>query len=113
MAQKKVIPRRGLRRRVDSDDRWSCGKNADGGRGQPDLRRHAGGQHARRKAADGHGVSAPAALRLGGAPEIKRVDDLLGKKVAVADRGSVTFMVARAILHGHGLCAGINLRVGA
>jgi ABC-type nitrate/sulfonate/bicarbonate transport system substrate-binding protein len=37
------------------------------------------------------------------APEIKRVEDLHGKKVAVADRGSVTFMVARAILHGHGL----------
>lgn len=37
------------------------------------------------------------------APEIKRVEDLRGKKVAVADRGSVTFMVARAILHGHGL----------
>ena len=36
-------------------------------------------------------------------PEIKRVEDLRGKKVAVADRGSVTFMVARAILHGHGL----------
>ena len=33
------------------------------------------------------------------APEIKRVEDLRGKKVAVADRGSVTFMVARAILH--------------
>jgi ABC-type nitrate/sulfonate/bicarbonate transport system substrate-binding protein len=37
------------------------------------------------------------------APEIKRVEDLRGKKVAVADRGSVTFMVARAMLHGHGL----------
>ena len=37
------------------------------------------------------------------APEIKRVEDLRGKKVAVADRGSVTFMVARAILHAHGL----------
>ncbi len=37
------------------------------------------------------------------APEIKRVEDLRGKKIAVADRGSVTFMVARAILHGHGL----------
>jgi len=37
------------------------------------------------------------------ASEIKRVEDLRGKKVAVADRGSVTFMVARAILLGHGL----------
>ena len=37
------------------------------------------------------------------APEIKRVEELRGKKVAVADRGSVTFMVARAMLHGHGL----------
>jgi ABC-type nitrate/sulfonate/bicarbonate transport system substrate-binding protein len=37
------------------------------------------------------------------APEIKRVEDLRGKKVAVADRGSVTFMVARLILQGHGL----------
>src|SRR5215831_6937910 len=37
------------------------------------------------------------------APEIKRVEDLRGKKVAVADRGSVTFMVARAILQAHGL----------
>lgn len=37
------------------------------------------------------------------APEIKRVEDLRGKKVAVADRGSVTFMVARSILQGHGL----------
>jgi ABC-type nitrate/sulfonate/bicarbonate transport system substrate-binding protein len=37
------------------------------------------------------------------APEIKRVEDLRGKKVGVADRGSVTFMVARAILLGHGL----------
>ena len=36
-------------------------------------------------------------------PEIKRVEDLRGKKVAVADRGSVTFMVARSILQGHGL----------
>lgn len=37
------------------------------------------------------------------APEIKRVEDLRGKKVAVADRGSVTFFVARSILQGHGL----------
>ena len=37
------------------------------------------------------------------APEIKRVEDLRGKKVAVADRGSVTFMVARSILQSHGL----------
>jgi len=37
------------------------------------------------------------------APESKRVEDLRGKKVAVADRGSVTFMVARSILQGHGL----------
>lgn len=37
------------------------------------------------------------------APEIKRVEELRGKKVAVADRGSVTFMVARAILQAHGL----------
>jgi len=37
------------------------------------------------------------------APEIKRVEDLRGKKVAVADRGSVTFFVARAILQAHGL----------
>ena len=37
------------------------------------------------------------------APEIKRVEDLRGKKIGVADRGSVTFMVARAILHGHGM----------
>jgi NitT/TauT family transport system substrate-binding protein len=37
------------------------------------------------------------------APEIKRVEDLRGKKVAIADRGSVTFMVARLILQGHGL----------
>jgi ABC-type nitrate/sulfonate/bicarbonate transport system substrate-binding protein len=37
------------------------------------------------------------------APEIKRVEDLRGKKVAVADRGSVTFFVARSILQCHGL----------
>ena len=37
------------------------------------------------------------------APEIKRVEDLRGKKIAVADRGSVTFFVARSILQGHGL----------
>ena len=37
------------------------------------------------------------------APEIKRVEDLRGKKVAVADRGSVTFFVARSILQAHGL----------
>jgi len=37
------------------------------------------------------------------APEIKRVEDLRAKKVAVADRGSVTFMVARSILQSHGL----------
>jgi ABC-type nitrate/sulfonate/bicarbonate transport system substrate-binding protein len=37
------------------------------------------------------------------APEIKRIEDLRGKKVGVADRASVTFMVARAMLHGHGL----------
>ena len=37
------------------------------------------------------------------APEIKRVEDLRRKKVAVADRGSVTFFVARAILQAHGL----------
>ena len=37
------------------------------------------------------------------APEIKRVEDLRAKKVAVADRGSVTFFVARSILQGHGL----------
>ena len=37
------------------------------------------------------------------APEIKRVEDLRGKKVAVADRGSVTFLVARSILQAHGL----------
>jgi ABC-type nitrate/sulfonate/bicarbonate transport system substrate-binding protein len=37
------------------------------------------------------------------APEIKRVEDLRGKKIAVADRGSVTFFVARSILLGHGL----------
>jgi ABC-type nitrate/sulfonate/bicarbonate transport system substrate-binding protein len=37
------------------------------------------------------------------APEIKRVEDLRGKKVAVADRGSVTFFVARSILQSHGL----------
>ena len=37
------------------------------------------------------------------APEIMRVEDLRGKKVAVADRGSVTFFVARSILQGHGL----------
>lgn len=37
------------------------------------------------------------------APEIKRVEDLRAKKVAVADRGSVTFFVARSILQAHGL----------
>jgi ABC-type nitrate/sulfonate/bicarbonate transport system substrate-binding protein len=37
------------------------------------------------------------------ASEIKRVEDLRGKKVAVADRGSVTFFVARSILRAHGL----------
>ncbi len=37
------------------------------------------------------------------APEIKRIEDLRGKKIGVADRASVTFMVARAMLHGHGL----------
>ena len=37
------------------------------------------------------------------APEIKRVEDLRGRKVAVSDRGSVTYIVARAILQGHGL----------
>ena len=37
------------------------------------------------------------------APEIKRAEDLRDKKIAVADRDSVTFMVARAILHAHGL----------
>jgi ABC-type nitrate/sulfonate/bicarbonate transport system substrate-binding protein len=37
------------------------------------------------------------------APEIKRVEDLRGKKVAVSDRGSVTYIVARAILQGRGL----------
>ena len=37
------------------------------------------------------------------APEIKRVEDLRTKKVAVADRGSVTFFVARSILQAHGL----------
>ena len=37
------------------------------------------------------------------APEIKRVEDLRGKKAAVADRGSVTFFVARSILQAHGL----------
>ena len=37
------------------------------------------------------------------APEIKRVEDLRGKKVAVADRGSVTFFVVRAILQAHGM----------
>jgi ABC-type nitrate/sulfonate/bicarbonate transport system substrate-binding protein len=37
------------------------------------------------------------------APEIKRVEDLRGKQVAVSDRGSVTYIVARAILQGHGL----------
>jgi len=36
-------------------------------------------------------------------PEIKRVEDLRGKKIAVADRGSVTFFVVRAILHAHGM----------
>ena len=35
--------------------------------------------------------------------DIKRVEDLRGKKVAVADRGSVTFFVARSILQAHGL----------
>jgi len=33
-------------------------------------------------------------------PEIKRIEDLRGKKVAIADRGSVTFFVVRAILQG-------------
>jgi ABC-type nitrate/sulfonate/bicarbonate transport system substrate-binding protein len=37
------------------------------------------------------------------APEIKRVEDLRAKKVAVADRGSVTFFVVRSILQAHGL----------
>ena len=37
------------------------------------------------------------------APEIKRVEDLRGRKVAVADRGSVTFFVVRSILQAHGL----------
>ncbi len=37
------------------------------------------------------------------APEIKRVEDLRGKRIAVSDRGSVTYIVARAILHGHAL----------
>jgi ABC-type nitrate/sulfonate/bicarbonate transport system substrate-binding protein len=37
------------------------------------------------------------------APEIKRVEDLRGKKIAVADRGSVTFFVVRAILLAHGM----------
>ena len=37
------------------------------------------------------------------APEIKRVEDLRAKKIAVADRGSVTFFVARSILQAHGL----------
>ncbi len=37
------------------------------------------------------------------APEITRVEDLRGKKIAVSDRGSVTYIVARAILQGHGL----------
>ena len=37
------------------------------------------------------------------APEIKRVEDLRGRKVAVADRGSVTFFVVRAILQAHGM----------
>ena len=36
-------------------------------------------------------------------PEIKRVEDLRGKKIAVADRGSVTFFVVRAILQAHGM----------
>lgn len=36
-------------------------------------------------------------------PEVKRVEDLRGKKIAVADRGSVTFFVVRAILHAHGM----------
>ncbi|MBM2804592.1 MAG: glycine betaine transporter substrate-binding protein [Deltaproteobacteria bacterium] len=36
-------------------------------------------------------------------PEIKRIEDLRGKKVAVADRGSVTFFVVRAILQAHGM----------
>jgi NitT/TauT family transport system substrate-binding protein len=37
------------------------------------------------------------------APEIKNVEDLRGKRIAVSDRGSVTYIVARAILQGHGL----------
>lgn len=37
------------------------------------------------------------------APEVKRVEDLRGKKIAVADRGSVTFFVVRAILQAHGM----------
>ncbi len=37
------------------------------------------------------------------APEIKSVEDLRGKRVAVSDRGSVTYIVARAILQKHGL----------
>jgi NitT/TauT family transport system substrate-binding protein len=37
------------------------------------------------------------------APEIKSVEDLRGKKIAVSDRGSVTYIVARVILQKHGL----------
>ncbi len=37
------------------------------------------------------------------APEVKRVEDLRGKRIAVSDRGSVTYIVARAILQGHAL----------
>jgi len=36
-------------------------------------------------------------------PEIRRVEDLRGKKIAVADRGSVTFFVVRTILQAHGM----------
>ena len=36
-------------------------------------------------------------------PEVKNVEDLRGKKIAVSDRGSVTYIVARAILQKHGL----------
>lgn len=37
------------------------------------------------------------------APEIKTVEDLRGRRVAVSDRGSITYIVARAILQAHGL----------
>lgn len=37
------------------------------------------------------------------APDIKRVEELRGRRVAVSDRGSITYIVARAILQGHGL----------